>query len=151
MELGGVRLLLPVMATCLCAAACTSWKAARPTVVCGTTVSGGGAGVILAEPAELVASVKSEHRPYQFFPGTLIRVSDSCREGATVTIDPPGLVTITPLALAKDGRPVVIDLAAQKSVNVTMTVHAGGSASQVRMTVIAFPAPSSVQSVTSPG
>jgi len=152
MRLRRARLLLAVMIACLYSGACASWKAARPTVICGTTVSSGGSGVIVARPVELVASVKSDGgRPYQFFPSTLILVSDSCRKGATVTIDPPGGVTITPLALAKDGRPVVVGLSAQQSVNVTMTVAAGGSVSQVRMTVIAFPVPSSVYSSTSPG
>ena len=73
-------------------------------VVCGQTVSRFIAGVTLTDVAVGGTAAIGPN-----FPGpATVRVSRSCSHGADVSVLPDGALSVTPLAVADDHRPVVV-------------------------------------------
>ena len=96
----------------LAVAGCASYKAARPTYVCGTMVASGGPGVGIIDAwadssVDEPSAVPTGTGPLNAHGWMLVRVSNSCTTGATVTLPSGGDFRLTPVARAKDGRPVV--------------------------------------------
>jgi hypothetical protein len=125
---------------CAAASGCASYKAAPPVVVCGTTVGGGGAGVAVLDVwlPQLSASGSPipTGAPIDAEEFLLIRVSDSCKTGAAVALQPADKVRMDPVARAKDGQPVVFGVArttAGPTLPVTITVTRGRSVRTVHM------------------
>ena len=131
---------LCVVSMCAAASGCTSYKAARPVAVCGTTVDPGGAGVAILDVWLPQLSASGSPLPTgtpidaeMYF---LIRVSESCKTGAAVALQPADKVRMDPVARAKDGQPVVFGVArtaAGPPLPVTITVTRGRSVRTVHM------------------
>lgn len=140
---------------CLLLSGCASYKAARPTVVCGTTVGFGGPGVevldVWASPASPPGAPAPLSLSEDVAAGVLVRVSDSCKTGAAVTFPSAGPAVMDPVARARDGRPVVFGVASRPgegAVSVTVTVTKGRGVRILHM--LTFPAPAASSRSTAP-
>ena len=143
---------LCVVSMCAAVSGCTSYKAARPVAVCGTTVDPGGPGIAIFDvwPPQLSASGSPTPSgiPIDALEFQLIRVSDSCKTGAAVALQPAGAVRMDPVARAKDGQPVVFGVArtaAGPPLTVTITVTKGRAVRTVHMLAY-YPGPGQVAS-----
>ena len=156
-----MRLRICVLAVALvsmfaAASSCASYKAARPAAVCGTIVDPGGSGIAILDvwapplpgsgsPTPSGAAIDAEI--FQ-----LVRVSDSCKTGAAVAWQPADNVRLDPVALAKDGQPVVFGVARTTpgpTLAVTITVTRGSSVRTVHMLAY-YPGPGHVASSSAP-
>lgn len=133
------RLVQGALLVYLALTGCASYKAARPTYVCGTMVASGGPGVAIIdawpdsfgdEPSAVPTG------PLDARAWSLVRVSNSCKTGATVTLPSGGGFRLAPVARAKDGRPVVfgVQLTSDRPAeDVPLTVSNGHAVRVVHM------------------
>jgi hypothetical protein len=73
---------------------------ARPTVICGQTVSNTAAGAVVTDATRGAAVTVTN----QTAGGVVLRLSDSCTYGATITITPSAAMRIIAEAHARDDR-----------------------------------------------
>jgi hypothetical protein len=147
---------LCVVAMCSAASGCASYKAARPVAVCGTTVDPGGPGIAIldvwAPPLSASGSTVPAGAVIDAEDYGLVRVSDSCKTGAAIALQPADDVRMEPVARAKDGQPVVFGVArtgAGPAILVTITVTRGESVRTVHMLAY-YPPPGQVESSSAP-
>lgn len=147
------RVAAALVVGCLWASGCASYKAARPTVVCGTTVGSGGPGVLVldvwAPPASPPGAPAPQSLSEDVSAGVLVRVSDSCKTGAGVRFPSAGPAVMDPVARAKDGRLVVFGVASRPGEGaVSVTVTKGRDVRILHM--LTFPAPAGSAGSRSP-
>ena len=109
----------------------SSWisSGAPPTVICGQTISNTAAGAVVTDATRGSAVTVTA----QTAGGVVLRLSDSCAYGATITVTPSAAMRITAEARARDDRLAAAVLRPIAAIADVVVAHPDGTSTIVHI------------------